>query len=420
MSRTSDGAVQESLFPADGLRIRKVSSPKRKPADRSVLADLFPYYAGFSYKFACELLQDTCSGESDLVLDPWNGSGTTTLAAQAIGLKSVGVDLNPIANLVAQFRAQTGPAAVHQPPVRHRRKINSNDPLLDWLHPTTTGRIRDWTETLRERKDGSAILAFLALFRVVRTITKRFEGSNPTWVRRARNDEEIVKLAARQLDELIVIEQQTLLDRLRGEAPTRAPALIATGSSTKLPLGDASIDVILTSPPYLTRIDYAVSYARELAVLGINIASDRTLRSALMGTTLIRKADPYRERPYGTNAASLVASVSQHHSKASSGYYLKQTIQYLDDLIASLKEISRVTRAGGALTMVVQDSYYKDIHVNLAEICAEEAERMDWQLTDWTQFEVGRSWTTVNTAARAYPKGKVAETVMTLRRGKDE
>ncbi|MEN0068403.1 MAG: DNA methyltransferase [Myxococcota bacterium] len=36
-----------------------------------------------------------------IVLDPWNGSGTTSLVASALGGKSIGVDLNPFASLIA-------------------------------------------------------------------------------------------------------------------------------------------------------------------------------------------------------------------------------------------------------------------------------------------------------------------------------
>ena len=96
-----------------------------------------------------------------------------------------------------------------------------------------------------------------------------------------------------------------------------------------------SVGVILTSPPYLTRIDYAVAYARELAVLGIDVLGSRELRSSLMGTTLIR---PVRaDGPaFGPLATDLLRRVSSHPSKASKGYYLKQVRQYLDDLCLSL------------------------------------------------------------------------------------
>lgn len=138
-----------------------------------------------------------------------------------------------------------------------------------------------------------------------------------------------------------------------------------------------------------------------------------------MGTTLIRPQSAAAQ-PYGPLAQTLIERVTQHGSRASGGYYRKQIQQYLDDLTASFDQITRVAKADASMTMVVQDSYYKEIPIHLAKICAEEASRRGWRVTGWEQFEVARLLTTLNKAARAYPKGKVAETVMALKRGPNE
>ncbi|MGI5162159.1 hypothetical protein [Microbispora sp. CA-102843] len=250
----------------------------------------------------------------------------------------------------------------------------------------------------------------------MRKLTHKFEGSNPTWVRRASKDEDLVDVTCDALDELIIEDQRFIAERLTGEPIIGTPVSIITASSQELPLATDSVDLILTSPPYLTRIDYAVAYSRELAILGVNIAEDRTLRAALMGTTLIRKQPNSGATPYGRVATDLVEKVATHKSKASSGYYLKQTRQYLDDLIASFDEIARVAKDDAVMKLVVQDSYYKDIPVPLADICVEEAERRGWKFRDWDKTEVSRLLTQVNKAARAYSKGKVEETVIILQR----
>ena len=43
---------------------------------------------------------------------------------------------------------------------------------------------------------------------------------------------------------------------------------ILVGSSIDIPINDNYLDCILTSPPYCTRIDYAIATMPELAVLG--------------------------------------------------------------------------------------------------------------------------------------------------------
>ncbi|MER6178844.1 hypothetical protein [Streptosporangium sp. NPDC001681] len=393
-------------------------TPKRPQSDKAGLADVFPYYAGFSFEWAKTQLSFEADVNNSVILDPWNGSGTTTLAARANGIRSIGVDLNPIANIVARLRAQVGSNIELCPtPIASRSRISESDPLLAWFSKRTANRVRQWSKALSLLPHTKATLGYVALFRVTRSLTTRFEGSNPTWVRRASSAEDAVDVTQHRLDNMIVQAQEDLIKRLAGESYSEASVSIIRSSSTHLPIAESSVDFILTSPPYLTRIDYAVAYSRELAILGFDIYQDRTLRSALMGTTLIRPSPgALNVTRYGSIAAELVSNISKHNSKASSGYYLKQARQYLDDLVTSFDEITRVSKPHAIMKLVVQDSYYKDIPIRLAEICVEEAERRGWEFVCWDQAEVTRLLTQVNTAARAYTKGKVAETVMTLKR----
>nr|WP_143657613.1 hypothetical protein [Streptomyces sp. alain-838] len=210
-------------------------------------------------------------------------------------------------------------------------------------------------------------------------------------------------------------EQKYLIERMNDSSRHRAvPIELITASSGAMPIKTASVDLILTSPPYLTRIDYAVAYARELAVMGHDIAKDRSLRAELMGTTLIRGAacTPV----VGQIATSMLKAISEHSSKASGGYYKKQACQYLSDLTAGLDEVARVAKDGALLYLVVQDSYYKDIPVRLADICVEECGLRGWELVSASPYPVKRTLTSLNTSARKYKKADVAETVIALRK----
>ena len=399
-------------------RRRNSQSPKRPHAETAGLADIFPYYAGFSFDWARTALAQLSPDGLPVVLDPWNGSGTTTLAAQSLGMPSVGVDLNPVASVVAQLRAQVREvASVSQPPAATAAATAdiSDDPLKAWFTSPTVARLRAWTEMLDSQPRAAAALGYVALFRTVRNLTRGFEGSNPTWVKRAASDDDLVDVPVARLDVLLTEDQERIRQRLKSLPASETSVAVVTASSRHLPVRDETVDLFLTSPPYLTRIDYAVAYARELAVCGVNIAADRRLRSELRGTTLIRP--PLEPRAdLGDIACHLVEQVSTHQSKAASGYYRKQVLQYLDDLTASLDEIDRVAKPGAQALVVVQDSYFKDVHVRLADICGEEMATRGWDNKP-TSKRVERILTSLNTAARAYAKGEVHETVLSLTKG---
>ena len=415
---TETGHQLEAILAEQNLITDPVLSPKRPRVDTAGMADVFPYYAGFSFEWAQRLIEDEANGRPLVVLDPWNGSGTTTLAAQANGLMSIGVDLNPIASVVAQLRVQVGRCAQICSPPPTTSISPSSDPLSAWLNEETAARARQWVDSLAGMSRESSALALVAMFRVIRRITKSFEGSNPTWVKTASNSDSLIWVSDSELDRSMIEEQKHISSRLRSEDYGKSRALLLTASSSALPIADSSVDVILTSPPYMTRIDYAVAYARELAIMGHDISKDRTLRQALMGTTLIRQGAT-AEPTYGQLASDLVDAVSRHPSKASSGYYLKQARQYLGDLATSLEELTRVAKPTATMYLVVQDSYYKDVPINLADICIDEAVIRGWTATEVRPFEVNRILTKLNTSAQAYPKGAVVETVIAFRKERE-
>lgn len=406
--------------PLDRRRGRSALSPKRPSEDRAGLADVFPYYAGFAYDWARTLLGSLDISDKAVVLDPWNGSGTTTLAAQHEGFRAVGIDRNPVANIVARLRVdahQTDPVLVAATSVPTGGAVAPDDPLCAWFAPASVGRIREWAEHLSRMPSSQPGLPYVALFRTIRSLTSSFEGSNPTWVKRAKSSDDLVTVSAAEFDARLIEQQEFIASRIiASNAMPSPPVQIATALSSALPVPDNSVDVVLTSPPYLTRIDYAVAYTRELAVLGYDIVKDRTLRAALMGTTLIR-TDADSTLRIGETASTLITDVTSHSSKASSGYYRKQVLQYLRDLTTGLDEVTRVTKDGAIFHLVVQDSYYKDIPVKLADICVEECVLRGWSLVDRDPHVVKRTLTSVNTAARNYKKSDVAETVISLRRG---
>lgn len=62
------------------------------------------YYPGFSESFATDIIHSFELTASEILLDPWNGSGTTTAAAARLGKHSIGIDINPSMAIIARAR----------------------------------------------------------------------------------------------------------------------------------------------------------------------------------------------------------------------------------------------------------------------------------------------------------------------------
>ena len=64
----------------------------------------YDYYAGYSPDFVRDVLMYLNLNDDAVVLDPWNGSGTTTQVAEDIGYFAIGYDINPVIVIVAKAR----------------------------------------------------------------------------------------------------------------------------------------------------------------------------------------------------------------------------------------------------------------------------------------------------------------------------
>lgn len=179
-------------------------------------------------------------------------------------------------------------------------------------------------------------------------------------------------------------------------------AAVRRANSIRLPVADGSVGAAVTSPPYCTRIDYIIATRPELAVLGFSEDDLRALRKEMVGTPTIGRETPKRLDEWGATAIGFLASVEAHSSHASATYYRKYFTQYIDSLWRSLRELRRVLKPNGRAIIVVQDSYYKELHIDLAQMVREMAETLSWQQIEQTDFAIAKTKAAINPGARSW------------------
>ena len=413
----------------------ELANPKRHGERVGLSAGrLYPYYAGFSAEFVRSCLRSLDLPPSAEVLDPWNGSGTTTsVAATFPDIFGLGLDLNPVMVVVAKAQLLGRDVTPSLRPLA--REITDSmsevvetedDPLRVWFKNGTatvfrkleqavssalvpaTGR--DLTSrTSVSQLSSLASFYYLALFRSVRKSLRPLVPSNPTWIR-VPNPKDRISLTEPQIVTNFWWEIELMSDAKLGGAECSSPRFgrnqveVIVDDARGMSARSHTRDVVIGSPPYCTRIDYAITTRPELAVLGIGQNSGfDTLRRSLTGTVVTREgAAIVASDEWGKKCLNTIDSVGQHASKASKGYYLKQFLQYFSDLYPSLNEIRRVLRPGGACILVVQDSLYKEIHVDLPSIVLEMADNIGLKLSTRNDFKLARSLRYINSRSRQY------------------
>jgi hypothetical protein len=226
-----------------------------------------------------------------------------------------------------------------------------------------------------------------------------FRSSNPTWIRFRKSTDEALS-ANWETIRLKLLESYLILQSEISNPKKDSYVDLRVAPSTQLPPDLPSASLVITSPPYCTRIDYVAATRPELAVLGYTLKQQDDLKRKMLGTTAVPKAVD-RGR-IGETAELLLGRIASHSTKASSTYYTKWITQYMLDYSQSLDEITRHTKSNAALALVVQDSYYKDIQIDLQTISEEMLGQRGWRLVKAHDYVKRASMAGVNKEARKY------------------
>jgi DNA modification methylase len=411
---------------ANGLSSPKLTTPQARGAQ------WFRYYAGYADTFVADVVA-RLPEPAGVILDPWNGSGTTTSVAALHGVEAHGFDLNPAAVVVAKARLLQADIASSLMPltrevlgaIEGKAPVEDDDLLGRWLTDRGVLSVRRLAGTIRRvfieaeglstkelatEMSPLAAVFYLGLFRTVRESFAKFEGTNPTWIRQKVAPKDRVDVDLRTLRPSFLRVMSELSETVKNRGIPKdgsARVRIGVADSTGLPLDADSIDGVISSPPYCTRIDYAIATLPELIALGVRTDELRSLRDRLIGTPTRDGEIEADNETWGPTAAGFLDEVEQHKSHASENYYLPFFKQYLDGMRRSLSEISRVVAPGKPIVLVVQDSYYKEIHADVPRIISEMATNLGWDTAGRRDFQV-RTKAAMNVETRKYRQARWA------------
>ena len=378
-----------------------IVSAKRSSNERQGVHSWHPYYAGYSESFVKSVINSSNLHTNSLILDPWHGSGTTSLVAGRKSIKSVGFDTNPVMNLFSQ--AKNGIIVQEKKQAfKIREKINKNylsknydvsenDPLLDFSSKSLCSCIRNLYSCIKNQEfeqlkfDKEVTSRFentpsfqnyiqsffyASLFLTARKLGEYKSASNPTWIKN-KDDKPVVKKSKFLLEFNSQFEKMILdLESSSIIPSSKISNLSLNGDSRRLPIKDNSFDAVITSPPYLTRIDYAMSTRPELFIF--NDSYDlRSIRELTMGAPVIVNKKLKLNPNWGNSCRKFLDAVYNHESKASRSYYYPNFLQYFNDADYSLREIVRTLKRNGKAFIVVQSSYFKECEIKLGDFYVE-------------------------------------------------
>lgn len=295
------------------------------------------------------------------VLDPMCGSGTVLSAAVQRGHRATGVDLDPLAILMT--KVATSPLDTSKCNQLCKRILDlaksDRDAELPWEDEETRSFAEYWfadAQRLQLARLSRAIsmldegplrcLAQVALSRTVITKSPKASLAADTSHSRPHRVTRTSRYDVYLGFEHAIRNLERLLDarRIFGTAEYH----LDDCRSLKR-VETASIDIVVTSPPYLNAIDYMRGHKFALIWLGYSIPELRTIRSTSIG------AERALDCPAEAKAEELVAHIESTAIDASKLPVAILT-RYAHDLLLFAKQMQRVVKSNAGLIMVVGNS----------------------------------------------------------------
>lgn len=266
-----------------------------------------------------------CKAEA-VVYDPFMGRGTTLIEAQLHGHRVIGNDINPLAKILTAPRLN--PPTLEQIEARLHEIHLSTDAevdteLLVFFHEDTLREIYGWrTYFQQERFDPvDEWLQMVACSRLTGHSTGFFSVftlppnlATSIVAQRKINEKRNQIPEYRNTKELILRKSKQLLRHSLPDCFRRDDAILLTESADNTPqIVDASVDLVVTSPPFLDTIDYMQDNWLRMWFCGIEIEQGKIWQLKSLEDWVARMTDVlaelYRVLKHGGRIAFEVGEV---------------------------------------------------------------------------------------------------------------
>ena len=339
---------------------------------------------------APDIVLDAIDGLDDSVrlLDPMMGSGTVLAIARSQGHRVIGVDSDPLAVLLARVWTTTIDAqVVHKraAEVLKRAKVifqtlPSGQAYPTYADPDTRRFIRYWFDDYARRQ----LTALSIVINRVRDqhirdvlwcgfsrliITKKAGASLAMDLSHSRPHKKFrlapVKPFSKFMQAVRAVISNCPQRANKGVGPL---ARVTRGDARRLAIGDCSIDIVVTSPPYLNAIYYLRCSKFSLIWIGYALAELRQIRGANIG------AEAASAEAVGADwVQSIITKLQLRPQLTPCDRRLLS--QYIWDMNLAISETARVLRPGAPAIYVVGDSTIRGTFIRNSRLIALLANR---------------------------------------------
>jgi DNA modification methylase len=353
------------------------------------------------------------SKPGDVVLDPFCGSGTVLLEALLSNRNAVGFDSNPLARLISEIKiSPPEPDKIRRSIARLKRRIPQHSTIefpdivnrQYWFYPHVAKKLLCIYEAISKTRDAKTKSFFLTCFS---SCVRRVSLADPRlsvpvrlrqqqyprghWLREKTDKHlrglkrvnvlkiflETVNTNTERVAEFHKLVDGDLEARIVGQDAKTLKINIANQIASQRRLRTASIDFILTSPPYVGAQKYVRATSLNLGWLSLCEASElRTLERATIGR------EHYTKESYETFVTTGISAADRILKTVRRRNPLRAHIaaMYLMEMKQVFRQMHRVLKRGGYLLLVVGNNQVCGVEFNVQRYLQSISEELGFSL----------------------------------------
>jgi len=362
--------------------------------------DYHRYPAKFIPQIVRKLIEDYAPSGTQVVCDPFGGCGTTLVEAKMLGHKSIGFDINPVAKLITQTKTTA---------IKPKTLANSRDKFLKYYENAPSvlfnhhQRINYWFDeptiqeldkiyfAIKKIKNHNVRRFFLCSFsHNLKNCSRWLMKSIKPTIDKDKILPNPKETFLRHLDSMIKKNEQFYATLAQSGYSNTSAKMYRRDSTKKLPLDSDSIDLIITSPPYVTSYEYADLHQLSLLWFGDDPKHFKKwhhfskefidFRRNFIGTSSKKEKSGDFNSSIAKQIVDDLAQVERPLAVDVANYFL--------DMKKVFSEMHRILKTGAKACIIIGNTSLRGVEILNAQVAAEQMQAAGFRKPEFIKREI--------------------------------
>lgn len=336
-------------------------------------------YHRYPAKFLPDLVKkliESYTEPNDIIVDLFAGCGTTLVEGKLHGRTTKGVDINPVAELIAKAKInqikpnlleteyQVLTTKILEYSSRNKYYENHHPRIDYWFTRTNKNKIAFlYSHILNIGNNRVKDFFLCCLSHILKNCSRWLQdGTKPQKDPNKKNHDVFAEFARHS--KIMMRQNQIYYTHIKNNKLSKTTCSIRLADARKTGYRSGSINAIITSPPYVTSYEYADIH--QLTAYWYEYMTEiNSFRKKFIGTFFSLNKNQ-TVSPFCPSAKKIVSELKKVDTRSAC-----ETANYFRDMLRVANEMYRILADNGVVCLVIGNTELKGVKIESAEVFAE-------------------------------------------------